>query len=217
MRLLPWVFGIASFALGLLAVLWDAGLRLPGNDVGYAPEQPIAFSHRLHAGDLGLDCLFCHTGAERGRHAGIPAASVCMKCHEQVSAGWTAVLQERETAVGEQREPRRVISSELAKLYDSLALDDQLRALPDGEPRDIPWVRVHNLADFVHFDHSVHVARGISCQSCHGPVQSMERVRQHSSFSMGTCMSCHRTSAPQRDGPNAWRGHASTDCVTCHL
>lgn len=217
MRALPWVFGIASLALGVPAVLWDVGLRLPGNDVGHAPVQPLAFSHRVHAGDLGLDCLFCHAGAERSRHAGIPAASVCMKCHQHVTAGWAENAAERALAAEEEREPRRLVSAELAKLYDALALDRDLQPVPEREPAGMPWVRVHNLADFVHFDHSVHVARGVSCQTCHGPVQAMERVRQHSSLSMGTCIACHRGSPPDPGGPNAWRPHASTDCVTCHL
>lgn len=217
MRALPWVFGAASFSLGLIAILWDFGLRMPGNDQGYAPEQPIAFSHRVHAGDLGMDCLFCHSGAEHSRHAGIPSASVCMKCHEHVSAGWGAVLTERNLAEQEEREARRIVSPDLAKLYASLALDEDLAPLPGREPEPLGWVRVHGQADFVYFDHSVHVARGVSCQTCHGPVQAMERVRQHSSFSMGTCIECHRSSPPDPGGPNAWRAHASTDCVTCHL
>ncbi len=217
MRPLPWVFGTASFVLGAIGLLWDWSPRLPGNDEGHAPVQPLAFSHRVHAGDLGMDCFFCHSGAERSRHAGIPALSVCMKCHQHVTAGWGEVVTERERAQAEEREPRRVISSELAKLYAALALDDELLPLPDSEPRSIEWVRVHGMADFVFFDHSVHVARGVSCQTCHGPVQSMERVRQHSSFSMGTCVTCHRSSTPDAAGPNRWRSHASTDCVTCHL
>lgn len=217
MRPLPWVFGTASFALGALGLLWGWSPRLPGNDVGHAPVQPIAFSHRVHAGDLGLDCLFCHSGAERSRHAGIPAVSVCMKCHQQVTSSWSELSTERERAIAEGRDPRRVISPELAKMYEALALDGDLAPIPDREPRPVEWVRVHGMADFVYFDHSVHVARGVSCQTCHGPVQSMERVRQYSSFSMGTCVTCHRGSAPDPAGPNAWRSHASTDCVTCHL
>jgi hypothetical protein len=217
MRTLHWVFALSSLALGSIAILLDAELRLPGNHVGYAPEQPIAFSHRLHAGDLALDCLFCHSGAERSRHAGIPAASVCMKCHADVTAGWAATLQERELAREEEREPRVPVSPELAKLYAALGLGDDLEPLPDAEPRPLAWTRVHDMADFVFFDHSVHVARGVSCQTCHGPVQAMERIRQHSSFSMGTCIECHRNQSPAAAGPNAWRDHASTDCVTCHL
>jgi hypothetical protein len=217
MRTLPWVFGLASFLLGLIALSWDLELRLPGDDRGHAPEQPIAFSHRLHAGELGMDCLFCHSGAEHSRHAGFPAASVCMKCHNAVTAGLGAVLEERDRAALEEREPRAVLSAELAKLYAGMGLDEHMQPLPGTEQAPIAWARVHHMPDFVYFDHSVHVARGVSCQTCHGPVQAMERVRQHSSFSMGMCIDCHRSNRPLEEGPNAWRAHVSTDCVTCHL
>ena len=217
MSLAPKVFGLTSFLVGAVAIATSSDVRLPGNDRGYTPAQPIAFSHRVHAGDLSIDCLFCHPGAEESRHAGVPAASVCMKCHAHVTAGYDAQLEERASAEAEEREPRRVVSPELAKLYDALALDDELRPIEGREPRPIEWVRVHQVPDFVYFDHSVHVARDVACQTCHGPVQSMERVRQESDLSMGWCVSCHRQSRPDASGPDAWRDHASTDCVTCHF
>ena len=81
-----------ALACGLVLVLVSLGsrfasLRVPGNHQGYSPSQPIAYSHRLHAGELGIDCLYCHTAAERGRHAGIPSAGICMNCHQAVTAG----------------------------------------------------------------------------------------------------------------------------------
>lgn len=51
--------------------------------VGYMPPQPIAYSHKLHAGDLKIDCRYCHSDVEKSRQANIPSASVCMNCHTQ--------------------------------------------------------------------------------------------------------------------------------------
>lgn len=210
----------AVLALGSL--LSSADLRLPGDNLGYAPEQPIAFSHRVHAGELGIDCQYCHFGARQSRLAGVPPASVCMNCHRNVSAGFDALLQERALAQTQGREPQRLLSPELAKLYDALALD--LDALPraDARARPIEWVRVHNLPDFVYFDHRPHVARGIACESCHGPVRSMDRMRQDAPMTMGWCLDCHRRQALDlaalpATGPSSVLDHVSTNCVTCHL
>jgi hypothetical protein len=208
--------------LGGTAVVAGGNLRLPGVHTGYAPAQPIAYSHRLHAGELGIDCLYCHHGARTSRHAGVPAAEVCMNCHAQVTAGFDAVLRERTLAETEKREPRRVVSPELRELYDALGLDDELRPDPARPRPSVRWARVHDLPDFVWFDHSAHVARGLACQTCHGPVQAMERVRQEASLRMGWCVSCHRTSPANPDGaaPAVPGGradpHVSTDCGICH-
>src|SRR5437762_1610735 len=117
---------ILTVALSASLVSLAAALRLPGDNRGYQPVQPIAYSHRLHAGDLKINCLYCHSGAERSRFAGIPAMNVCMNCHRQVVATRAAVEQERQAATKEKRDARRVVSPELRKLYDALALDDRL-------------------------------------------------------------------------------------------
>ena len=166
--------------------------RFPGNNIGYSPEQPIAYSHRLHAGELQIPCLYCHTGAEQGRHAGIPSADVCMRCHESVQATFGALRAEEELAKKEERKPRRIVSPELMKLYDSLGLDAELNRDESKPLTPIRWKQVHRLPDFSYFDHSVHVRSGVSCQSCHGPVEAMERVRQHTTLRMGWCVDCHR-------------------------
>jgi len=173
----------------------------------------IHFAHRLHAGELSIDCRYCHFGAWESRHAGIPPASVCMNCHASVSAGFDAQMAERAAAVAESRDPRRVVSPEIAKLYAALGLDETLTQ--QSAPTPIPWVRVHDLPDFTWFDHRVHVARAIACETCHGPVQSMERIRQVSSLSMGWCVDCHRASAAEPGGNSAQ--HVSTDCSACHF
>jgi hypothetical protein len=193
-----------------LAMAW----RLPGDNTGYEPVQPVAYSHRLHAGDMEIPCLYCHSGAERSRYAGIPATSVCMNCHQLVTAGKSAVDEEVLLAEKEERPAKRIVSPELAKLYESLGLDERLAPTPGHVEKPIAWVRVHNLADFVRFDHSPHVTAGLACQSCHGPIETMERVRQEASLSMGWCLSCHRDLSEAGIAGKAV--HASTDCTTCH-
>lgn len=192
--------GVAFSGAALVPKL--SGYRLPGNQQGYEPEQPIAFSHRLHAGELQMSCVYCHSGAEKGRHAGIPATSVCMNCHKSVTASF-----------GSLRENPKAVSAELRKLFDSYGLDDSLKR-DAAKAKPIPWVRVHNLPDFVCFDHRAHVHAGVSCQKCHGPVETMERVRQVESLSMGWCVNCHRDANVH--GVAGKKANASLDCAACH-
>lgn len=199
-----------------------AQVSLPGNQQKYEPVQPIAFSHRLHAGEMQVACLYCHSGAERSRHAGIPAASTCMNCHRFVGTTFGAVRAEDEQAKKEGRPVRRIVSPEIQKLYDAV-----------NQQRPIQWVKIHNLPDFVYFDHRPHVNAGVACQSCHGPVETMERVRQVEGLSMGWCVNCHRnvnragvdgkgnfTSLPAPAAataqPVTHRLYASIDCNVCH-
>ena len=149
------------------------GLRHLGDNTGYAPEQPIPFSHRLHAGDNHIPCLYCHANAEKGRHATIPAMNVCMNCHSVVANDKPVIQQ-------------------LKKMY--------------AEGRSIEWVRVHDLPDFVYFSHRWHLAKGIECQRCHGPVETMDRIQQVNTLQMGWCINCHRTN----------KDKAPTECSTCH-
>ena len=135
-----------------------------GVQEGYAPTQPIAYSHKLHAGDLQIDCNYCHTGVTKSKNANIPSPSICMNCHNSISKGPT----------GE--------TKEIAKIY---------AAIENDQP--IEWVRVHNLPDLAYFNHEQHVAVGkLECQTCHGPIEEMEVVRQHSLLTMGWCINCHR-------------------------
>lgn len=198
-----------TLGVGLVLVLVSlstrlAAMRLPGNHQGYSPEQPIAYSHRLHAGELKIDCLYCHFAAERGRHAGIPPAGVCMNCHRTVTAPAIDQRAENKAAKAEEREPRLLVSPEIQKLYDALALDEKRQRDPERQPQPIAWVQVHRLPDFVYFDHRNHVAGGVTCQQCHGPIETMERVRQHATLSMGWCITCHR------------QQKATLDCGACH-
>jgi hypothetical protein len=195
------VVGILMVTVSLFSAL--ANFRLPGNNKDYRPEQPIAYSHRIHAGELAIPCLYCHPGAERSRSAGIPSANICMNCHQYVTASLGAIREEERLAEEEGRQPRPVVSPELSRLYDALELDETLE-----------WVRVHKLPDFVAFDHRPHVTAGVACQRCHGPVEGMDRVRQFSNLTMGWCVGCHRESGGTRIAGRPV--DPSLDCVTCH-
>ncbi len=187
---------------------------LPGNQQGYEPEQPIAFSHRLHAGELQIACLYCHGGAERSKHAGIPSANICMNCHKSVTAPLGSIRAEEELAKQEGRKPGLVVSPKLRKLFDYLGLDANLKPDETKPAQPIPWLRVHNLPDFACFDHRAHVHVGVTCQKCHGSVESMERVRQVERLSMGWCVQCHREA--QTLGVAGKKVNPSLDCAACH-
>lgn len=188
---------------------------LPGNHQGYEPVQPISYSHRLHAGELGIACLHCHSAAEQGKHAGIPSTNVCMNCHKFVSAPWLEVKAENDLADKEKRKPRLIISPEIEKIYTAMALNNEMKPDSLKKPTPIEWMKVHNLPDFVYFNHSVHVSAGVECQTCHGAVETMERVRQVNDLSMGWCVNCHRD--VNTNGVNGKQVHASTDCSACHF
>jgi nitrate reductase gamma subunit len=196
----------------LLPRLWAT--PLPGNNQGYEPVQPIAFSHRLHAGNLQMSCLSCHAEAEKGRHAGIPSANDCMSCHRLVTAPWRDIQAEARLAWEEQRRPRTLVSPELARLYGALALDEKMQPDPSRTATPLRWVKVHNLPAFTRFDHGAHVNVGVACQHCHGPVERMERVRQVEDLSMGWCVQCHRDTLEH--GVAGRRVRPSNDCTTCH-
>jgi hypothetical protein len=201
-------FGLITLVAGMSS--W----RLPDHEQGYAPKQPIEYSHRLHAGELGIDCMFCHNAADKSRHAGIPSTDVCMKCHKVVTSSFDVLQDEMNKADEEKRKPQQIVSEELRKLYDTLALDETLQPQEGATPESIKWVRVHNLPDHVHFDHRAHVAAGVTCQKCHGPVESMQRMEQFESLTMGWCVNCHQEST--KTGINGKAVDAKTDCAVCH-
>ena len=137
-------------------------------DVGYMPKQPVPFSHKLHAGDLGMDCRYCHFTAERSYFAAVPPTETCMNCHWKV----------------------RTDSLKLLRVRESYATSKPLE-----------WIRVHNLPDYVYFNHSAHLASGVGCVSCHGRIDQMEVVRQDQPLTMGWCLDCHRDPAPSISAP----------------
>lgn len=155
-----------------------------GVDQGYQPVQPIHYSHKIHAGDNGIDCNFCHSSARTSQTAGIPALNVCMSCHKNISE------VSEDTATDEYS--KEFYDGEIAKLYDAVGWDVEQQAYT-GETKPVKWVRIHNLPDFAYFNHSQHVSvAGIACQTCHGEVQEMEVMEQFAPLTMGWCIDCHR-------------------------
>jgi hypothetical protein len=130
--------------------------------VGYAPIQPVPFSHALHAGQLGIDCRYCHNFVESSGFANLPTSQTCMNCHSQI----------------------KTTSPLLAVVRQSYAT---------GQP--VPWVQVHQVPDFVYFNHSIHIARGVSCVECHGRIDQMDTVEEVKSLAMAFCLDCHRDPA----------------------
>lgn len=153
-----------------LAVVGHAWWNV-GNNVGYAPEQPLPFSHKLHAGDNQIPCQYCHSNADNSKHATVPPTSVCMNCHTVVKTD----------------------SPHIKKLTESYQNDKPLE-----------WIKIHDVPDFVFFNHKRHIKKGFDCAVCHGDIAKMDRVEQVETLNMGFCVNCHRDNG------------APTDCYTCH-
>ncbi len=149
------LFVIAALAYGLALINRSAYVT----NAGIAREQPIPFSHKHHAGELGIDCRYCHSFVERSAYAGIPPTNTCMNCHAQI---W-------------------LDSPTLEPVRASFKTD-----------RSIEWIKVHDLPDFVYFNHSIHIAKGIGCVSCHGRIDRMNLTWQENSLQMEWCLDCHR-------------------------
>jgi mono/diheme cytochrome c family protein len=166
------VFLLKELYLGLLTI---------GVEQGYQPEQPIAFSHKIHAGINEIDCKYCHYGAEKGKHSNIPSAGLCMNCHTYIQEG---------TETG---------TKEIDKIYAAVGFDRETSSYIDGyEEKPIKWIRIHNLPDLAYFNHAQHVnVGGLECQTCHGPIEEMEEVYQYSTLTMGWCINCHRETEVQ--------------------
>ena len=159
------------FGLGPLGTAVVAGFWYYGTDknfsVGYQPTQPVPYSHKLHAGDMGIDCRYCHWSVEKGAFAAVPPTQTCMNCHSKV----------------------RTTSEKLEPIRQSIATD-----------KPVEWIQIHNLPDFVYFDHSAHLNAGVGCESCHGRIDQMTKVEQVKPLTMGWCLDCHRDpSAHLRD------------------
>jgi len=205
----PWANTATYVVLGVVVVTGALAAPMIYARTPYATGQadpvlqPIAFDHRHHVRDDGIDCLYCHEDAERSAFAGVPATERCMGCHDQI---WND-------------------TSSIAPLRASVET---------GQP--IPWQRVHSLPDFVYFDHSIHVTRGIGCVTCHGRVDQMAAVVQAQPLTMSWCLDCHRDPAPHLRPPDRitsmtwtadspaqlaglaarYRPRSLTHCSTCH-
>lgn len=181
------VIAAVAVVAGVVAVVW---FRNAFHDQGYAPQQAIAFSHKQHVGDLKLDCRFCHFNAERGKHAGVPPMSVCMSCHGVIAADKPSIQK-------------------LTAISNTGTYTDAQGVVHEGGV--VHWSRVHKLPDHVYFNHAAHVAANVSCQTCHGPVETMVVMRQAATLNMRWCLDCHRQNdyvgGPGSDpkDPATWR------------
>ena len=166
-RFIPLIIFIGAFGLQA-KMLVEEGIKL-GRSQNYAPDQPIKFSHKVHAGENAIDCLYCHSTAEQSKSAGIPAMNLCMNCHVIIREG---------TNSGK---------FEIAKI---------INAVENNEP--VEWMRLHNLPDHVFFSHAIHVGAGqLDCLQCHGTVEEMDIMKQTADLSMGWCVDCHRETEVQ--------------------
>ena len=148
--------------------------EVPGVAAGVPIEQPIAFSHEIHAGQLGMDCAYCHVGVNEGPVATIPAVQTCMGCH-------SLVLGNNEAG-----------KAEIAKLTEYWE-----------NKQPIPWIKVHDLADHARFDHSRHVEAGLDCATCHGPVEEMSVITLQQTLNMGFCVDCHKSRLNTEENPTS--------------
>ena len=206
-----WALVPAFFAIATAAALLSASSGASSSQ-GFAPVQPINFPHPVHVQTLGMNCLYCHYSANKSPDPGLPAVGTCMGCH---------------TIIGPQRpaidgKPART-SEELRKLQ---------AFAPVGQPdkwKAIPWERIHKVPEYVRFPHMRHVNAGVTCQTCHGPVQEMERVYQNASLNMGWCVNCHVNGYKPSEGllaagdttgaraaESAEPKKARYDCAVCH-
>lgn len=183
-----WISGHRRF-VGVLSIIvvfigmkgcWDACFNIGvyydyRTQKGYKPEQPIKFSHKLHAGDNEIACQYCHSSVEKSRHAGIPSVNICMNCHKGISSG--PVYKEKE----------------IAKIYEAAGFNAKTGVYDESKQNPLKWIKVHNLPDHVYFNHSQHVVVGqIECATCHGDVKNMTVAEQKSPLTMKWCIECHR-------------------------
>ena len=173
---------VTIFVVAASFIITFFASRAERDGVGYTPDQPINYSHKLHAGEMQIDCQYCHVAVEKSRYAMVPAIATCMNCHKIAKKDSPEIIK-------------------LAEYYNS--------------GKTLMWKRVHKVPDYAYFNHSVHVNKGIECESCHGEIKQMEKVGQMNSFTMRNCLSCHRNSHERlpyikdvKRGPE--------NCYTCH-
>ncbi len=192
--------------LAIIAIIAVVGIGVwmtNGSDLGrqknYMPEQPIFYSHKVHAGINQINCLYCHSGAEKSRHAMIPSTNVCMNCHKQINEYTGAETHPLVNLEGKKVDG----TAEIKKLYDYAGWDPvkkdyKRNAAGEIQAKPVEWVKIHNLPDHVYFNHSLHVVSGkVACQRCHGGIQEMDEVYQFADLSMGWCINCHRETKVQ--------------------
>jgi len=159
-----------------------------GRQQGYQPEQPIFYSHKVHAGINQINCLYCHSNAMDSRHATVPPLNVCMNCHAAINDYTKGPKLFRED--GSEVDG----TAEIQKLYSYTGYDPKTQKYNTATAKPVEWIKIHNLPDHVYFNHSQHTKAGqVQCQTCHGPITEMDEVKQFAPLSMGWCINCHRT------------------------
>lgn len=183
------IFAILLFMGG--GYMTFQGASQLGRSKNYQPEQPIFYSHTVHAGINQINCLYCHGGAQESKHSNIPSVNVCMNCHMGINEYVKGPKLYRED--GSEVDG----TAEIQKLYKFAGWDPNKNQYT-GNAKAIEWIRIHNLPDHVYFNHAQHVNVGKQqCQTCHGEIQKMDEVYQFTDLSMGWCINCHRESKVQ--------------------
>jgi mono/diheme cytochrome c family protein len=174
------IVAVVAMLVGFLLVLKLFLYRI-GVQHGYAPVQPIPFSHKIHAGDNKIDCNYCHTGVRKAKHANIPSVNICMNCHNSI----------------------KVESPEIQKIHKHAGYDVETKTYDESKASPIEWIRVHNLPDLAYFNHSQHVkVGGVECQECHIGIEEMDGyVEKTSELTMAWCIDCHRSKSIDKTNP----------------
>ncbi len=191
---------VSTVLLMLISAYFAYGyLMQVGVDQDYAPIQPIHYSHKIHAGDNGIDCKYCHSSARTSKTAGIPSLNVCMNCHKNISE----FQGDKDSTYVEYT--KEFYTGEIQKLYDAVGWDKTTQKYT-GKTKPVKWVKIHNLPDFVYFNHSQHVTvAGIECQKCHGAVETFEIQKQFAPLTMGWCINCHRETNVKVEGNDYYK------------
>ena len=159
-----------------------------GRQQNYQPVQPIFYSHKVHAGINQIACLYCHSNALDSKHATVPPLNVCMNCHAAINDYTHGPKLYREDGAEVDG------TAEIQKLYSYTGYDPKSGKYNTAEAKPVEWIKIHNLPDHVFFSHAQHTKAGkVQCQTCHGPIQEMNEVKQFAPLSMGWCINCHRT------------------------
>ncbi|MBS1665008.1 MAG: c-type cytochrome [Bacteroidetes bacterium] len=176
---------VVFILLGYCVVQGAIGL---GRQQNYQPEQPIFYSHKVHAGINQISCLYCHSNAMDSKHATVPSLNVCMNCHAAINDYTKGPKLYRED--GSEVDG----TAEIQKIYAHTGYDPKTQRYNTAEAKPVEWIKIHNLPDHVFFSHAQHTKAGqVQCQTCHGPIQEMDEVKQFAPLSMGWCINCHRT------------------------
>ncbi|WP_185871697.1 c-type cytochrome [Blattabacterium cuenoti] len=173
--------------------IWYFLMKIDVNK-GYKPIQPIYFSHKIHSEINKIDCQYCHSSAKYSKISGIPSVNVCMNCH--------ITIHEYNGDYLEKGKSRHEYNQEIQKIYQAVGWNPETRKY-SRKTQPIQWVRIHNMPDFVYFDHSQHIITGEKtikklkkvstvCNACHGEVQKMDTIEMSNDFTMEWCISCHK-------------------------